>query len=322
MKSCIAAAAFAALASASVLAQNFPTRPIRLIVPFPPSGAPDIVSRAIAPKLNEMLGQSVIVENRAGASGIIGLEVVAKSPPDGHTLVMGSAGPVAIVPGLHRKLPYDVGRDFAPISMVTAMPFLLVVHPSLPVKTVKDLITLARARPGELNFGSPGNGSTTHLATELLKASTGIKLTHIPYKGVAAAAIDLITGQVQILSGDLNSMLPHVNAGKMRGIAVTSTRRSPLLKDTPTVAESGVPGFDASGWMGVLAPASVPSAVVDTLNAAIVKALAHPETRSRLSALGGEVIGGTPAQFATFIKIETAKWGTLIKSARIEADQP
>ena len=324
MKMAMAVATAAGLIGSGAIAQTgqaYPTKPVRLIVPFAPGGAPDLVARGLAPKLNESLGQPVIVENRAGAGGIIGMEAVARAAPDGHTLVVGSAGPLAIVPNLHRKLSYDVMRDFAPISMVTAMPFLLVVHPSLPVKSVKDLMALAKARPGELNYGSPGNGSTTHLATELLKSATGMKMTHIPYKGVAEAATALVSGQVQVLSGDLNAMLPQVKAGRMRGIAVTSARRSQLLPDTPTVAESGVPGFDASGWMGVLAPAATPAPVIERLNATIAKALAAPDTRNRLGALGGEVRASSPAEFAAFIRTEAAKWSKLIKSAGIEAEQ-
>jgi tripartite-type tricarboxylate transporter receptor subunit TctC len=311
----------AALMSFSALAQTYPTKPVRLVVPFPPGGAPDLVARSLAPKLSEELGQPVIVDNRAGAAGIIGMEIVAKSPPDGHVLVMGSAGPVAINPALHKKLSYDVARDFAPISRVTALPFLLVVHPSLPVKSVRDLLALAKAKPGQLNYGSPGNGSTTHLATELLKATTGVKITHVPYKGVAAAATDLMAGQVQILSGDLNTMLPHVNSGRMRGIAVTSERRSPLLADMPTIAESGVPGFEATGWTGLLAPAATPPAVVQRLSETVAKALATPETRSRVGALGGDVASSTPEQFAVYIRSEIAKWGKLIKTLGIEGDQ-
>jgi tripartite-type tricarboxylate transporter receptor subunit TctC len=294
--------------------------PTRLVVPFAAGGAPDLAARVIAPKLSESLGQPVVVDNRAGAAGILGMEIVARAAPDGHTLVVGSAGPVAIVPGLYPKLSYDVARDFAPISMVTAMPFLLVVHPSLPVRTVKELVALARSKPGQLNYGSPGNGSTTHLATELLQAATGMKITHIPYKGVSAAATDLISGHIQILSGDLNSMLPHVKSGRMRPIAVTSTRRSNLAPDIPTIAESGVAGFEATGWMGLLAPAATPTAVVERLNAIVVKALAAPDTRSRLAALGGEVAAGTPDQFAAFIRSETAKWGRLIKSTGIQGE--
>jgi tripartite-type tricarboxylate transporter receptor subunit TctC len=321
VKTSVAILAAVSLLSPAAYAQSYPTKPVRLVVPFGAGGAPDLVARVMSPRLQESLGQPIVVDNRAGAAGILGMEIVAKSPPDGHTLVVGSAGPVAIVPSLYRKLSYDVARDFAPISMVTAIPFLLVVHPSLPVKTVKDLVALAKAKPGQLNFGSPGTGSTTHLATELLKSATGMKITHVPYKGVAAAATDLISGQVQILSGDLNTMLPQVKSGRMRAIAVTSARRSSLLPEIPSVAESGVPGFDASGWIGLLAPAATPAAIIQRVNGIVVKALATPETRSRLSALGGEVSASTPEQFAAFIRSETAKYGKVIKSAGIEGEQ-
>jgi tripartite-type tricarboxylate transporter receptor subunit TctC len=321
VKSSVAVVSIAAFIASGAFAQSYPTKPVRLVVPFPPGGAPDLVARSLGPRLNEELGQPVVVDNRAGAAGIIGMEIVSKSPPDGHVLVMGSAGPVAINPGLYKKLSYDVLRDFAPISRVTALPFLLVVHPSLPVKSVKDLLALAKAKPGQLNYGSPGNGTTTHLATELLKSVTGMKITHIPYKGVAAAATDLMGGQVQILSGDLNTMLPHVKSGRMRGIAVTSEARSPLLPDMPTVAESGVPGFEATGWTGLLAPAGTPPAIVQRLSATVAKALATPETRTRVGALGGEVASSTPEQFAAYIRSEIAKWGKLIKGLGIEGDQ-
>ena len=310
----------AVLVGSQALAQSYPSKPVRLVVPFPPGGAPDLVARALGPRLHEELGQPVVVDNRAGAAGIIAMEIVAKSPADGHVLVMGSAGPVAINPGLYRKLPYDVLRDFAPVSRVTALPFLLVVHPSLPVKSIRDLLALAKAKPGELNYGSPGNGSTTHLATELLKSMTGVKITHIPYKGVAAAATDLMAGQVQILSGDLNTMLPHVKSGRMRGIAVTSERRSPVLPDMPTIAQSGVPGFEATGWTGLLAPAGTPPAIVQRLSATVAKALETPDTRSRVAALGGEVASSTPEAFAAYIRSEIAKWGKLIQSLGIQSD--
>lgn len=253
MKSIVAGAVAAACLVSPALAQSYPTKPVRLIVPFAAGGATDFVARTVAVKLTEVLGQTVVVDNRGGAAGVIGMEVVAKSVPDGYTLVLGSNGPLAINPSLYPKLSYDVARDFAPVSMVTVLPFLLVVHPTLPVKNVKELVAVAKARPGELNYGSPGSGTTTHLATEFLKSATGMRITHVAYKGVAAAATDLMSGQVQILSGDLSTLLPHVKAGKMRPIAVTSARRSAALSDVPIIAESGVQGFEASGWMGLLA---------------------------------------------------------------------
>ena len=312
--------AMLAFTSMPTHAQSFPVKPLRLIVPFAAGGGSDLVARTVAQKLTETLGQPVVVDNRAGAAGTIGAEIAAKAPPDGHTLLMGSSGPLAINPSLYAKLPYDAARDFAPVALVTIMPFLIVTHPSLPVQSVKDLVALARARPGELNYGSPGNGSTTHLANELLKAMTGIRITHVPYKGVAPAATDLISGQVQVLTGDLSTLLPHVKSGRMRGLAVTSARRSSLLPAMPTVAESGVPGYDATGWFGVLVPAGTPAPIVERLNAAIVKGASSPDARERLAALGGEVAAGTPEQFAAYVRSEAAKWGKVIRTIGVKAE--
>ena len=300
--------------------QAYPTKPIHFVVPFAPGGGSDLVARTVGQKITEALGQPVIIDNRTGAAGMIGAEIAAKSPPDGHTLLLGSNGPLAINPGLYAKMPYDAARDFAPVSLVTIMPFVLVTHPALPVKSVKDLIALARTKPNQLNYGSPGNGSTTHLANELLKSMAGIQLTHIPYKGVAPAATDLISGQVQMMSGDLSTLLPHVRSGRMHALAVTSARRSNLVPELPTVAESGVPGYEASGWFGVLVPAATPPAVIERLNAAIVKGLAANDSRERLRALGGEVAPGTPEQYGALIRRDTAKWGKLIKSLGIQGD--
>jgi tripartite-type tricarboxylate transporter receptor subunit TctC len=301
-------------------AQTYPTKPIRFIVPFAPAGGTDLVARTVSVKLSEALGQPVVIDNRPGAAGSVGTDAAAKAPPDGHTLLLCSAGPLAINPSLYAKLPYDPARDIAPVALVTVMPFVLVTHPALPVKTVKDLIALAKARPGQLNYGTPGNGSTTHLANELLKSMAGFDMVHVPYKGVAPAATDLISGQVQVMSGDLSTLLPHVKSGRMRAIAVTATKRSPLLPDVPTVAESGVPGYDASGWFGVCAPAATPRAIIDRLNASILKGVASPDSRERLGALGGEVATGTPEQFAAHIRAEAAKWGKVIRTIGIKPD--
>jgi len=301
-------------------AQTYPAKPIRFIVPFAPGGGSDLVARTVAQKITEALGQPVLVDNRSGAAGTIGADLAAKSPADGYTLLLGSNGPLAINPSLYPKLPYDAVRDLTPVSIVTIMPFLLVTHPSLPVKTVKDLIALVRAQPGQLNYGSPGNGSTTHLANELLKSMTGVQITHVPYKGVAPAAVDLISGQVQMMSGDLSTLLPHVRSGRMRAIAVTGPRRSRLLPELPTVAESGIPGYEASGWFGVMLPASTPQPIIERLNGAIVKGLTATDARERLGALGGEVGGSTPEQFGAHIRTEAAKWGKLIVQIGLKAD--
>jgi tripartite-type tricarboxylate transporter receptor subunit TctC len=304
----------------NALAQTYPVKPVRLIVPFAAGGGTDIVARTVGAKLGESFGQTVVVDNRAGASGAIGTELVARSPADGYTLLMGSSGPIAVNPALHAKLPYDPLRDFVPVALITTMPFLTVVHPSLPVRSVKELIALAKARPGQLNYASPGSGSSTHLATELFKAMAGVQIMHVPYKGVAPAATDLMSGEVQMLTGDLNTLMPHVRAGKMRPLAVTGTTRSPLLPDMPTVAEAGVPGYEASGWFGILAPAATPREIVRRLNGEIVRALQSDELRKRLARLGGEVAGGTPEAFGQHLRREIDKWGTLIRSMGLKPD--
>jgi tripartite-type tricarboxylate transporter receptor subunit TctC len=310
----------AALAATGAHAQTYPSKPLRIIVPFAAGGGADLVARTVGAKLTESLGQPVVVDNRTGAAGTIGADIAAKSPADGHTLLLGSNGPLAINPSLYAKLPYDASRDFAAVVLVTVMPFLLVTHPSLPVKSVKELVALAKAKPGELNYASPGSGSSTHLANELLKSMTGMSIAHVPYKGVAPAATDLISGQVQMMSGDLSTLLPHVKSGRMRPLAVTSARRSALLPHMPTVAESGVPGYDASGWFGVLVPAGTPAAVVERLNASIVKGVAAADARERLAALGGDVATGTPADFAAHLRAESAKWGKVIRTVGLKGE--
>lgn len=316
----IALAALLACAAFNVQAQGYPAKPVRVIVPFAAGGGTDIVARAVGAKLSEGLGQTVIVDNRAGAAGAIGTELASKSTADGYTLLMGSNGPLAISPGLHAKLPYDPLRDFAPVALITTMPFLMVVHLSLPVRSVKALVALAKARPGQLNYASPGSGSSTHLAMELFKSMAGIDVVHVPYKGVAPAATDLISGQVQMLSGDLNTLMPHVKSGKMRPLAVTGAARSALLPDMPTLSEAGVPGYEASGWFGILAPAGTQREIVRRLNGEIVKALASAELRKRLAGLGGEVAGGTPEQFAAHLRHEIAKWGKLIRAIGLKPE--
>ncbi len=292
--------------------QAYPAKPIRIVVGFVPGGGSDFIARLVSAKLTESLGRTVIVENRPGAGAVIATEFVAKAPADGYTLLLGSAGPFGIVPALNPKTPYDSQRDFDPITLVVIMPFLMTVHPSLPVKNVKDLVALAKTKPGQLNFGSPGHGSTNHLANEMLKLMTKIDLTHVPYKGVSAAMTDVIAGQIQILSGDLTTLLPPVKAGRLRAVAVTSGKRSSIAPDIPTIAESGVPGYDTSGWFGMVAPAGTPRAVIERLNADMVKGITTPESRERLGTLGGDVVANTPAEFTAFIRADYAKWAKLV----------
>ncbi len=308
------------LAAGAACAQTYPAKPIRIVVPFAAGGGADFTARIVGQKLTEALGQPVLADNRTGAAGAIGTDLVAKAAPDGYTLLLGSAGPLAILPGLSSRLPYDSVTSFAPVALVSSMPFLLAVHPSLPVRNVRELIALARAKPGQLNYGSPGSGATTHLAAELLKAMTKIDIVHVPYKGVAPAVADLMAGQVQLMSGDLSTMMPQVRAGRLRALAVTGAKRSALAPELPTIAEAGVAGYEASGWFGVLAPAATPAELVSRLNIVIVKGIAEAAARERLAALGGEVVGGTPADYALRLRGDLAKWGQLIKAIGLKAD--
>jgi tripartite-type tricarboxylate transporter receptor subunit TctC len=307
------------LAGAQALAQAYPTKPIRLIAPFAAGGGADYVARVAGQKIGAALGQPVVIDNRGGAGGAIGTELAARSPADGYTLLLGSQGPFAILPVISTRLAYDPLKDFAPVTVMCSFPFLLVVNPSLPVKSVQELIALARAKPGQLNFGSPGNGATTHLATELLKVLAKIDVVHVPYKGVAPAVADLLGGQLQFMSGDLSTLMPQVKAGKLRALAVTGAKRSTLVPDLPTIAESGVPGYEASGWFGVIAPAAAPRDVVGRLSAALMKGIMEADARERLAALGGEVVPNTPAEFATRIRDDLAKWRKLIAVIGLKA---
>jgi len=313
----LAAAALALAADAP--AQSFPTRPVRIIVPFPAGGPSDILTRMMGPKLTDLWGQQVVVDNRPGAGTIIGTDLVAKAAPDGYTLVMVYTGH-ATNPGLHSKLPYDTLRDFAPVTLATTLPIIVVAHPSLPAGSVKELIALAKARPGQIAFATSGNGSTGHLAGELFKSVARVNLLHIPYKGSAPAIADVLGGQVAITFDGLPAALPHVQAGKLRAIAMTSLERSPLLPDVATIAESGFPGFSSDAWFGVLAPARTPPAVVQQLNANMVKVLQLPEIRDRLVAMGYRPIANTPEQFDAFIRAEIAKWGKVIKESGARLD--
>jgi tripartite-type tricarboxylate transporter receptor subunit TctC len=305
------------LSAASAFAQtpstgSYPAKQVRIVVGFVPGGGSDFIARLVAQRLTESFGRPVLVENRPGAGGAIATELVAKAPTDGYTLLLASAGPFGILPALSLKTPYDALKDFDPITLVVIMPFVTSVHPSLPVRNIKDLIALARARPGQLNFGSPGLGSTNHLSGEMLKMMAKIDMVHVPYKGVAAALADVMAGQIQILSGDLTTLMPQVKAGRLRAIAVTSSRRSTLTPEIPTIAESGVPGYDASGWFGIVAPAGTPRTVVDRLNSEMVRGITTAESRERLSTLGGNVIDNTTAEFSAFIRADHAKWAKLV----------
>jgi tripartite-type tricarboxylate transporter receptor subunit TctC len=298
-------------------AQAYPAKTMRIIVPFPPGAATDLTGRFVAQRLNEALGQQVIVDNRPGANGTIGLELAAKAPPDGYTLVIGQTGNLAISPGLTR-VGYDPARDFAPISLLIASPHVLAVHPSLPVKTFKEAIAFARARPGELNYASTGSGSAGHLGMELLKKAAGINVVHIPYKGGLPGLMDLAAGHVVMM---FTSVLSTAQVGnRVRRLAVGSLQRSPSLPDVPTIAESGYPGFEVISWWGILTQAAVPKEIVARLHGEVVKAMASAEAQKRIGALGADIKTSDPAEFAAYIRSEQAKWGQAIKDSGARVD--
>jgi tripartite-type tricarboxylate transporter receptor subunit TctC len=304
----------------AAVSQVYPAKPIRLVVPFPAAGTTDILARAIAQKLSEALGQQVVVDNRPGAGGNIGSDMVAKSAPDGYTLLMGTVGTHAINVSLYEKMPYDAVKDFTPVVLVAGVPNVLVVNPALPVKTVADLIKLAKDKPGTINFASSGNGTSIHLSGELFKSLTGVQMAHIPYKGSAPALTDLIGGQVQIMFDNLPSSMGHIKGGRLRAVAVTSAKRAPALPDVPTIAESGVPGFEASSWFGILAPAGTPREIVLRLNAESNKALQSGEMKEKLLAQGAEAVGNSPEFFADYIRSETIKWAKVVKESGAKVD--
>ncbi len=308
-------------ACADAPAQNYPSKPIRLVVPYPPGGPLDIMARAIGQKLTEAWHQPVVVDNRAGAGGNIGADLVAKSPADGYTLLMGAVATHAINPTLYGKLTYDPVKDFTPVALVAQVPNILVVNPSVPAKSVKELIEFARARPGYLNFGSGSTGSTGHLAGELFKTMAGVQMVHIPYKGGAPAMADLLAGQVQLMFDNLANALPNVRAGRLRALAVTTLARSQAMPDLPTIAESGLPGFDLTTWFGLMVPAGTPPEIVVRLNKEIVRALNAKDMRERLDKMGTEPPpNNTPEHFAAFIRTEAAKYAKVVKDsgARVE----
>src|SRR5688572_22250148 len=291
-----------------------------MVIPFPPGGTTDILARIAAQKLSEALGQQVVPDNRPGAAGNIGSEQVAKSPPDGYTLLTAPGSTLTIHPSLYAKLPFDPLRDFAPVTILGAVPNALVTHPALPVKNVKELITLARSRPGELNYASTGAGQSTHLSMELFKTMARVTIVHIPYKGSAPAVTDLLGGHVLLMFDNMPSALPHVKAGKLRALGVSSLKRSPALPEVPTVAEAALPGFEVSVWFGVLAPAGTPKTTLDRLTQILTKALQSPDVRERLASQGAEPIGNTPEQFTAQMKADLAKWAKVVKDANVRLD--
>jgi tripartite-type tricarboxylate transporter receptor subunit TctC len=315
---CLAAGA---LSNPGVLrAQAYPVKPIRLIVPQPPGGGNDTIARLVAERIAKPLRQQVVVENRAGASGLVAAETVSRAPADGYTLLLGNVATLAILPNLQKKIPYDSLRDFDPVSLIASAPMLVVVHPSVPVRTVKELVAFAKARPGEINYASNGIGSSTHLATEMFRQMTGIDIVHVPYKGLSGAMTDLVSGQVPLMFSSAVAMLPHVKNKRLRAIAMTGETRSVAIPDVPTVAEAGVPGFSAGSWYGIVAPAGTPRPVIDTLNREIVAATRSPEISERLNREAVIPVAGTPEAFGAHIRAEFTRMAKVVKASDIRLE--
>jgi tripartite-type tricarboxylate transporter receptor subunit TctC len=307
------------LAAGTAVAQTYPAKPVRWIIPFPPGGAMDVMARALGPKMAESLGQPVVVENRPGAGGVIGSDVVAKAPPDGYTIMIVSIGQ-AVNPSLYPKLPFDPIKDFEPVTLVGVVPNVLVVHPSVKANSVAELVALAKAQPGKLNYASAGNGTSIHLAGELFAAMAGVDITHVPYKGSGPAVTDLLGGQVNLMFDSITSAKPHIQAGKLRALGVTSQRRSTALPNVPTIAEAGIKGYEVSPWFAVFVPAKTPKAVVDRLHSEITKALKSPDIQERFASIGAEPVGSTPEQLAAHLERETARWSKIIRERDIKSD--
>jgi tripartite-type tricarboxylate transporter receptor subunit TctC len=305
-----------ALAPLSAAAQTYPNKPIRFVVPFAPGGGTDIIARVVAQQLNEALGQPVVVDNRGGAGSTLGTDIVAKAPADGYTMLLGNIS-LAFNAWLYKKLPYNAVKDLAPVTMVAVQPNIVVVHPSVAAKTIKELAELARKQPGKITFASAGAGSGTHLAGEMIKDVFKVDMLHVPYKGTGPALSDLIGGQVQMMVSTFASALPHVKSGKLRSLGVTSLKRSSAAPDIPTLNETGIPGYDYSTWYALFMPAGTPRAVIDKVSQATRKVLAQNETRQRLDGQGVEALGGTPAELGAYLKSETEKWGKVVRAANI-----
>jgi len=306
--------------STSAIAQSYPTRPVRFVVPFAPGGSTDTLARTIGLKLADALGQQIVVDNRPGANGDIGMMIVAKAPPDGHTILLGYIANLAIAPSLYARLPFDPVKDYAPITQIATSPNVLTAHPSVQAKSLQELIALAKAKPGAVNFASTGVASVGHLTGELLNNLAGIKMTHVPYKGSGQAITDLLGGHVQVMFSGFSSTMPHIKSGKLRPLAVTGAKRSAALPEVPTIAEQGFPGVEATAWYGVLAPAGAPKPVVTRLHGETVRILRLPDVSQRLDGLGFEIVGSTPEQFGAYIRSEIKKWAKVVKASGAKPD--
>jgi tripartite-type tricarboxylate transporter receptor subunit TctC len=315
-----ALAALLVTCAAPAFAQQYPSKPLRIIVPFPPGGPTDTHSRWAGQQLNAAFGQPVVVENRAGAAGVIGTEIVAKAAPDGYTLLGGNPGPLTIAPTVRRRLGYDPLRDFAPITVIARSASCMCVHPTVPAKSLREFVALAKASPGKINYATPGLGTVGHLAIENFSTLAGIRMTHVPYKGAAIYTVDLIAGHIDYAQIQIFQAAPHVRAARLRCLAVTAVTRSPLLPEVGTAAEQGVKGFSSYNWNGILAPANTPKAIVDRIHGVLVKPLTNPETRKQMESAGYEVVGDGPAEYAKFLQAEIAKWAKVAKAAGIRPE--
>jgi len=302
-----------------VAAQQYPSKPVRLVVPFPPGGPTDVVSRLLAPKLAELLGQQIVVENRGGSGGMIGTEQVAKAVPDGYTIIMGTIGGLAVAKSLNPRLGYDTLRDLAPITQSVSVTSILIVHPSVPAKNVRELLAIAKSSPGKLNYASSGNGTVTHLAGELLKLLGKVSIVHVPYKGGAPALTAIMSGEVDMSYENSLIITPYIRSGRVRALAVTGATRSKLLPELPTIAET-LPGYNASGWYGLLAPAATPKPIIARLHVEAANALHSPDIVAKLASQGAEPVGNTPEEFTAFIRSEISKWANLVKAAKMRTD--
>ncbi len=308
-----------ACTAAVAQAQSWPVKPVRMILAFPPGGPTDIVSRVLAQKLGEQLGQQVLVDNKPGAGGNIGAELAARAPNDGYTIFYNTSA-IVINPALYGKASYDTLKDFVPVVLTAAIPMVLVLHPAVPASTMKQFVDLAKSKPGQINYSSSGSGTITHLASAMLSAQMGLVTQHVPYKGSAPGLVDLAAGQTQFMTDTINTALPYIKDGRLRAIAVTSARRSSVLPDLPTFGESGLPGFDAAAWQGVVVPAGTSAEIVNRLNAEINKALQDPSVRARLSGQGADVLGSTPADYGAYIRAEMPRWARAIKDSGAKAE--
>jgi len=310
---------FLVLMTSMLWAQSWPTKPVRMIIAFPPGGPTDLVSRVLAQKLSEQLGQQVIVDNKPGAGGNIAAEMAARATPDGYTIFYNTSA-IVIGPALYSKVNYDTLKDFAPVLLTASVPMVLVVNPQLPARSVKEFLDLAKTRSGALNYSSSGTGTITHLASAMMSTQTGIQTQHIPYKGSAPGLVDLASGQTQFMIDTINTVLPYVRDNRLRGLAVTSAKRSPLLPDLQTLAEAGLSGFEAAAWQGIVVPTGTPNEIIQKLNAEVNKALAHPDIRSRLAAQGADILGGTPAEYAAYLRSELPRWAKAVKDSGAKAE--